>query len=161
MLVFSKDQDIKLGIFSVLFGLIFLTQASKLPERIGVYPKFCIIAIIGFGALIAIKAVIDIKKKQKYFHGMSISKFLVEAAIPGGGLLIACLLLDILGFYICSFLILMTVCYLLDFLITKTLNQGFRSFFIVLSFSLMSVLFLYVCFNLLLQLPTTRGVFGF
>jgi hypothetical protein len=159
--VFSKDQDIKLGIFSILFGLIFLTQTSKLPEKVKLYPQFCIVAIIGLGALIAIKAVIDIKKGQKYFHGMSISRFLVEAVIPGGVLLIACLLLDILGFYICSFLILMTVCYLQDFLITKTLNQGFRSFFIVLSFSLMSVLFLYVCFKLLLQMPTTRGIFGF
>jgi hypothetical protein len=161
MLVFTKDQDIKLGIFSILFGLIFLTQTAKLSEKVGLFPGFCLVGIIALGALIAIKAVIDIKKRRKYFHGMSISRFFVEAAIPGSVLLIACLLLDILGFYICSFLILMAVCYLQDLLTTKTLNQGFRNFFIVLSFSIVSVIFLYVCFALLLQLPATRGIFGF
>ncbi len=155
-----KDQDIKLGLVTILFGAFYLTQALKLSGSAGLFPMALLYLIMLSGVLIILRAVIRIKKGKEYYHRMSFRQFMTDTGIPGGVLLIACLLLNVLGFYVCSLLIILFVSLIQHQLINGTWNPGRRRLVGILLFSLGSTAFMYLCFSILLSLPTPRGIFG-
>ena len=156
-----KDQDIGLGVFIILLSGVLLTQTTDLSESTAMFPKWLLWLMILSGVLIILKACIRLRRGAQPQHHMSMREFWVEAGIPGGILLIACMLLELLGFYICSFLILMAVSIAQDWILEGSYHPTKSGLLRLCGFSLGISVLMFICFSLLLSLPTPVGIFGF
>ncbi|MCM3712476.1 tripartite tricarboxylate transporter TctB family protein [Alkalihalobacillus oceani] len=156
-----KDQDVKLGILVIMISGLFLTQTQKLPEEVAMYPKAILYLMMISGVCIILRAFHSMKKNGKSYHRLSMKEFLLESGIPGAVLLALCLFLNVLGFYITSFFIVVAVIMVQEYIIQGRFH--FRRKFIVKSFVFAgcAIVFMFICFATLLSLPTPVGIFGF
>ena len=92
---------------------------------------------------------------------LSRREFLFESGLPGAVLLAFYALADFLGFYIVSFLVIVVIVFLQEYIVEGRCRFGRKSLVETLVFALVSTILLYVSFSYMLSLPTPTGVFGF
>jgi len=154
------DQDIILGISILLISGLFWIQRFKLSGGPAYLPTIAlaIMSISGIG--IAVNALIKLRKTGKPYKKINKDSFISELILPGGILLTVILLLDIIGFYIGAFLLVIFVCLLQNFIIDKKYKPTVKELAKISVFALGVVAFAYLCFSVLLSIPTPTGVFG-
>ena len=155
-----KDQDIGLGVIIILFASACLTQTMRLSEAVALFPKWLLWLMVASGVLIILRALLRLKKGEEPYHRMTGKEFVLEAGLPGAILVLICCLLETLGFYICSFLILCAVSLLQKWVSTGSLKMPGKEWLKLLAFSLGMTALMYLCFSFLLSLPTPVGVLG-
>ncbi|MCI8649045.1 MAG: hypothetical protein HFG20_02905 [Anaerotruncus sp.] len=156
-----KDQDIGLGVVIILLSSLFLTQTAKLSSASAMFPKWLLWMMVFAAVLIIVKACVRLKRKGQPKQHISLREFGIEAGIPGGMLLLACLLLELLGFYICCFLILIAVSILQDWILEGRYSLTKAGLLRILCFSGGVSVLMFFCFSVLLSLPTPAGILGF
>ncbi|MDR1316002.1 MAG: tripartite tricarboxylate transporter TctB family protein [Spirochaetales bacterium] len=155
-----KDQDIILGFVILIVSGILWYQVDAIEGAPAIMPRIFISMISISGAGIIIRAIRCMIKTGKPYQKMNLREFLWEAGIPGGVLLMTCLFLEVLGFYICSFILIIAVCILQNIIINKKLTLTIRAFFKIVLFALCVTGFMFFCFWILLSMPTPTGFLG-
>ena len=157
----KKNQDIYLGIIILVIAAIFWQQAFKIRGNAAMLPKFflVLISISGFGIIGS--AIFKQIKTGKTYQKISLREFGLEIALPGTWLCIICFLFRYLGFYLCSFVFIIGVCLMQDYLINGKIELSAKHAGKLLMFSAGSSLFMFLCFRVVLKMLTPIGVFGF
>lgn len=121
--------------------------------------------VLGFMLLLCVMMFIDgIRKDRKGIDtaaDFSLKDFFQGVLLPGGTLLIACMLFHTLGFYVVTFLLVIVLLVMQDRITNGTFNLSPKRMLFCVLFALGETGFMYVMFKLLIHLPTPRGIFGF
>lgn len=154
------NQDVSLGTIIILLSGFFLTQAVKLPKSSAMYPKWLLYLMIVSGVCIIIRACLAVRKGDQEKKAITGKEFITEVAVPGGILLIACFLTGIVGFYISSFFILCAVSVAQEWIIEGAWRPAKNKMIRIAGYGLGVTVFMYICFSVLLSLPTPKGFLG-
>jgi hypothetical protein len=155
-----KDQDVILGFVILLLSGILWYQVGKIKGTPAIMPRIFIGMISVSGLGIIVRAIRRMKKTGKPYQKMGFREFLREAGLPGLVLLAICLSLEVLGFYICAFLLVIAVCILQTLIINKKLILTARNFLKIVLFALCATCFMFLSFWVLLSMPTPTGFLG-
>ncbi len=159
---FLKGND-----YFLLSIVVILSSSGLLLSLIGVKWEGAMfpVVIVSFMLLMGFLMLVDgFKKKRKGIATSSnfpIEDFLTGVLVPGTILLIACFLLQPLGYYIVSFLLVFILLGLQDRVTNGKLDISPKRIKLCFSFSLGVTLFMYFVFRILIGLPTPRGILGF
>lgn len=157
----KKNQDIYAGLAIIAFAILMYTQALKLSEMQSVYPKVLLITMMIAGVCITVSSVVKQKKTGVVFKKITLQFLKNEALLPGAYLLVMVLLIKPLGLYVVSFLTILGLCMLEDFIGKRMDKVNLKH---ILSVALVALVFtavMYLMFNIVLKLPTPTGIFGF
>ncbi|GHS92568.1 hypothetical protein AGMMS50276_00750 [Synergistales bacterium] len=157
----KKDQDLWSGAVIILFALFLISQMKKLSFMQSVYPMTLAVLMIMAGIGILLRALITFKRTGKSYHALSLRDLVLQAVIPGSFVIVMCLLLRNLGFYIDVFIVMAGICVLQDFVIKGKLSISPKLAAKILAFSASCSVGLYISFNILLKLSTPAGFLGF
>lgn len=157
----KKNQDIYAGLGIIAFSVFMYTQTAKLSKMQSVYPKALLIAMAIAGVCIIISAVVKQKKTGVTFKKINLQFLKNETLLPGAYLIVMALLVKPLGLYLVSFLTVLGICLLEDYI-----GKRFKSITLkhILTVVLVSLLFtgvMYLMFHIVLKLPTPVGILGF
>ena len=158
----NKNKDVFLGAGIIVLAAVFLSQLREVGGDSAMFPRALLYVILFCGAAIIVRS-LWMQKKQQTDGAVTFSlrSFARDALIPGGLLLALTWLLTVLGFYIGTFVVFLAVCVLEEIVITKTFRPGGRRLAVMVLSAAASSVFMYVCFKVLLKLPTPNGPFGF
>ena len=159
--MWKKDQDFFVGGFIILFALFLITQMGSLSFMQSIYPRVLAISMIIAGTGIIFRAAMEIKRTGKPYSALSLREFVLQAVIPGTFVIIMCLFLRKLGFYVATFIVMLGICVIQELVIHKKMRFTFNYISKILCFSVFSTVALYISFNVLLNLSTPVGIFGF
>ena len=159
--MWKKDQDFLVGGVIILLALFLITQMKSLSFMQSIYPRVLAIAMIIAGLGIILRAAKALKRTGKPYGALSLREFVLQALIPGTFVIVMCLLLRKLGFYATTFIVMLGICIIQDLVINKKIPLSLKYTSKILFFSALSTIALYVSFNVLLNLSTPIGVFGF
>ena len=153
-------SDAFFGAGVILFGSVYLWQLNKLSGETTLFPRALLYVIIFSGVAMIIRALRNAKagKAETRFSGRA---FLQDALIPGVVLLFFTWLLTKVGFYIGTFLVFSAICVLEEVAIKGKFRPEKRELLKMIGASVVSTIFMYLCFAVLLKLPTPKGPFGF
>jgi len=157
----KMNQDVGLGTGIILLSGLFFTQAGKLPENSAMYPKWLLYLMTFSGVCMIIRACLAARKGQQENQAITGKEFITEIGIPGGILLAACFLIHVTGFYICSFFILCAISVAQEWIIEGAWKPEKSKVIRTAAYGLGVTAFMYICFSVLLSLPTPKGVLGF
>lgn len=121
--------------------------------------------VLAFMLLLCVLMFIDgIRKDRKGIDtaaDFSLQDFFQGVILPGGTLLIACLLFQTLGFYVVTFLLVIVLLVMQDRITNGKYDFSLKRMLFCVVFALGETGFMYVMFKLLIHLPTPKGIFGF
>ncbi|MBQ9196425.1 MAG: tripartite tricarboxylate transporter TctB family protein [Clostridia bacterium] len=152
--------DAFFGAGVMVFGAIYLWQLNKLSGETTLFPRALLYVIIFSGLAMIVRALRKAKagKAETEFSGKA---FLRDALIPGGILLFFTWALTKVGFYIGTFLVFCAICVLEEVTIKGKFRPPMKELLKMLLAAVVSTGFMYICFAVLLKLPTPRGPLGF
>ncbi|WP_100374494.1 tripartite tricarboxylate transporter TctB family protein [Bacillus sp. FJAT-45037] len=151
------NSNIVLGIIILIFSAFAWTQTGELPNQSALFPKLIIIGLGITGVLMIVDTIIKRDKSGKRVENDLDRQVIVfQILIPGLILVLAYFSLILFGFYVTSFLLVITVFFYQNYRtnqqkITKRLSLK------AIVFAGIVTSFMYVLFTLLLNLPTPQG----
>ena len=151
----KKSQDVALGAVICLVAAAFLFQTAELAVGAALFPRIALGGMLASGVLIAAKAALS-QTGEGY---ITLRGAVRELAVPAAILFGCGALFQVLGFYICSFLIVALVGLYEEYL--EGGRPGKKAVLRTLLLALGVTVFLVLVFALLLRLPTPQGIFGF
>jgi hypothetical protein len=160
---FLKGNDYFIfGVITAFAAFLILISLKSVKPEAALLPK----AILYFMPAMSVCMIIDsIFKKYIRNTEISLNVKLSEIAegvlVPGLILVIASLSVDYLGFYLMAFLLIIAIFVLQSRITESKYNFSLKKIVIWLGFSAVTTLFMFFVFNIMLNLPTPRGIFGF
>lgn len=174
----KRVQDIAFGSVIIFIALAFLTQASRLPKKSSQFPSLILYLMIFSGAGLILTTLYsqyrnNRKKKPGGNDGtgthpqdneqpyISARMFIMELLVPGMILIISTMLIRILGFYICTAIVVLSIFLFQGYAHNRKSPMNRRALFEGLLFAIGTSAVMYVFFGVLLAVPTPKGIFGF
>ena len=156
------NSDFLLGIIIIVFsGVVYwlacgiaLAESAMLPKLLAV-----IMALMGLG--ISIKSIKDRAANGGDDVHVYWSDIFNGILIPGAFLMGAYGLINILGFYVAEFLLVLALMLLQDKVTNGKINWSRKRVITVLIYAILSIVVMYVIFHHIFSLPTPKGIFGF
>lgn len=157
----ALDQDMKFGSILIFLSCILVWQVFSLPPSSALYPRALIYLTAFSGLGILFSAYRNFRDKGIPYRKLSFRDFLFESGLPGAVLLAFFSLAESLGFYVVSFLVIIAVSVLQEYIVEGRYRLTRKSAIETFIFAAGTTILLYVSFSFLLSLPTPTGVFGF
>ncbi len=174
----KRVQDIAFGSVIIFIALAFRTQASRLPKKSSQFPSLILYLMIFSGAGLILSTLYSQYRnnRKNELNGknravtqpddndqpyISTRMFIMELLVPGMILIISTMLIRILGFYICTAIVVLSIFLFQGFADNRKSSMSGRVLFEGLLFAVGTSAVMYVFFGLLLAVPTPKGIFGF
>jgi hypothetical protein len=164
-----RRKDSLLGVMVCLAAAFFFWHTRDIPGGAAIFPRL-LLALIGFfGLLLLIQDLLaGIKesaastgetRESKYISKTAVGDFVRQILMPASILIISVALLKYMGFYAVSAFAIIAIMLYQDWI--DRVKPNIPIFLKHVIFSVCVITGLYILFNLILSLPTPRGVFGF
>ena len=174
----KRVQDIAFGSVIIFIALTFLTQAGRLPKKSSQFPSLILYLMIFSGAGLILSTLFsqyrNNRKKESDGNNrtgtqphdeeqpyISTRMFIMELLIPGIILIFSTMLIRVLGFYICTAIVVLSIFLFQGFSNNRKNSISRRVLFEGLVFAIGTSAVMYVFFGVLLAVPTPQGIFGF
>lgn len=159
--LFKKNYDLIFGLVVVLSSIALLFETKGMNEQVALFPVGSLIFILIMGVGIAGKSMYDALKEKAGATKITFSEVLAGVIAPGGILLIASLFIEYAGFYAVIFAFIIALMFLQDRVSKGKFDFTPKRIAIIIVFSALVPIAMYVIFNMLLHLATPKGIFGF
>jgi asparagine N-glycosylation enzyme membrane subunit Stt3 len=159
--VFKKNYDLIFGLIVVLSSIALLLETKGMNEQVALFPVGSLVFILFMGVGIAGKSIYDALKGKARATKITSSEVLAGVIAPGGILLIASLLIEFAGFYVVTFAFIIALMFLQDKVSKGKFDFTLKRIVVIIVFSAVVSIVMYIIFNILLRLATPKGIFGF
>lgn len=154
-------QDFWIGVIILIICAALIPSTTIIKGDAKIYPSVSLGFTAFCGMLLIIYSIVKRDKTDTKKKKTTLSDFLYEVVIPGIILFTVAVLLEHLGFPICSFILVFVVS-----IYQKVNQEGFhqltgRFIFMKFLFALAVAVLVYLVFTVALHLPTPKGIFGF
>ena len=157
------NADFIFGIVIIVFAVtgFILTITTITDSGSALMPKllFAFIGVMGLG--ISYTSIKDRMKGLEDATKVSGADIAGGILLPGGFLLGAYFLINFLGFYIAEGILIIALMFLQDKVTNGKINLSPKRLIFVGIFTICAIIVMYLIFNLIFNLPTPIGIFGF
>ena len=158
----KKNADFYFGIAIIIFAVTGYYFAMGIKhEESAMMPKFVLgfIAVMGFG--ISASSVINRARGKEDMTKVKGSEILGGILLPGAFLIGAYLLINVLGFYVAEFVLIVSLMMLQAKVTDGRIKFTAKNVITTLLFAGISMAVMYGIFHFIFALPTPKGIFGF
>lgn len=159
---FKSNDYFFLGISVVALSVFLFAAACRIKiDEASAVPKIVIAFMGAMGLCMIFESIVKYRKGLDISLKVTAGDLFGGIILPGSLLVATCLLLEVLGFYISAFLLVISV-FILQSRISNGRNDfSLRRIIFVALFALGTSLFMYLIFRILFGLQTPKGIFGF
>lgn len=158
----KETDDYKFSIGAILIFAVLLFNLRNTKWSGAAAPVVVIIFLIIMAICIVVNSYIKFcKANEEGVTRVKSSEIIEGVLLPGGILLVSSFFLKPLGFYVVEFFVVIAMFALQDRVTKGKIDVSFKRIKFVALFALITVVTMFLIFDLLFGLPTPKGIFGF
>lgn len=159
---FLKGNDYFIfGVVTAVVSILLLISLKDVKHDAAILPEATLIFMLVMSGLMMIDSIIKYMRKVDTSLKVSFAEMAGGVLVPGMILIAASLVIEYLGYYIMTFLLVMAIFMLQSKITNSRLVADPKKILLWLIFSVATTVFMYFIFGMMFRLPTPRGIFGF
>jgi hypothetical protein len=159
--ILKNNYDFILGLVIVLGSIALLPETKRMNEQAALFPVSSLVFTLIMGVGIAGKGIYDALKGKAGTKRIAFSEVLAGFIAPGVVLLVASLFIEYAGFYTVVLAFTVVLMFLQDRISTGKFDFTPKRIAVIIVFSILVTVAMYIIFNVILHLATPKGIFGF
>ena len=161
--LFKKNADFIFGIVVIVLSVTCFIVADMTITDSGsaMMPKLILGFMAAMGLGISVSSIIRRMKDLEDMTKVSGADIAGGILFPAVFLLAAYFLINFLGFYAAEFLLIVSLMYLQEKVTNGKIEFNPKRLAGILVFAICAIIVMYLIFNLIFNLPTPKGIFGF